>query len=120
MTDSQVTYILEKRTWSHADFKEMGWHDSNIYRMALNSDLVLDIDYILKWNQPDLEGMPFTFWIAPATLVFKNITDLKFDIDLGFDDSFEIDDVKRVQSETIFNGPFLRKREKFISPVKAW
>jgi hypothetical protein len=110
MIDLPAPYTLEKRIWSHVDFKEMGWHDSNIYRVALDNDLALDIDYILKWNQPNLEGMPFTFWIAPATLVFKNITDLKLDIDLGFYDSFEIDDIERGEFGTIFKWTIMTQK----------
>jgi hypothetical protein len=44
---------------------------------------------------PKLEGMPFTYWIAPATLVFKNAQSLKFDIDLTSGQLIEIDDIIR-------------------------
>ena len=71
-----MTYQLEKKIWTDADFDKMGWHDSNIYKIRLTEDLELDIDYILQWNKPGLEGLPFTFWVAPATLVFKNIRNL--------------------------------------------
>jgi len=73
----------------------MGWHDNHIYKISLTEDLEMDIDYIFKWNQPDLEGLPFTFWVAPATLIFKNIKNLKFEFDIGVKDSFEIEDIER-------------------------
>lgn len=73
----------------------MGWHDCNIYKVRLTEDLELDIDYILQWNKPDLEGLPFTFWVAPATLVFKSVQDLTFDFDIGFENAFEIEDIER-------------------------
>lgn len=90
-----MPYELEKTIWTDADFDKMGWHDNHIYKIRLTEDLELDIDYILHWNKPDLEGLPFTFWIAPATLIFKNIKNLSFEFDTGLQDSFEIEDIER-------------------------
>ena len=90
-----MTYELEKRIWTNSDFDQMGWHDNHIYKIRLTEDLEMDIDYIFKWNQPDLEGLPFTFWIAPATLVFKNIKNLRFEFNIGFEDNLEIQDIER-------------------------
>jgi len=91
----KMDYKLEKQVWTDADFEQMGWHDSNIYKIRLTEDLELDIDYILQWNKPDLEGLPFTFWVAPATLVFKSVQDLIFDFDIGFENTFEIEDIEK-------------------------
>ena len=90
-----MTYEIEKRNWTDSDFDKMGWHDNHIYKIRLTEDLEIDLDYIFKWNQPDIEGLPFTFWIAPATLVFKNIKDLKFEFEIGVEDSFEIEEIER-------------------------
>lgn len=90
-----MTYELEKRIWTEADFEKMGWHDSLIYKIRLTEDLELDIDYILQWNKPDLQGLAFTFWVAPATLVFKGVKNLSFEFDTGFEDSFEIEAIER-------------------------
>jgi hypothetical protein len=90
-----MPYELEKTIWTDADFDKMGWHDNHIYKIRLTEDLELDIDYILHWNKPDLEGLPFTFWIAPATLIFKNVKNLSFEFDTGLQDSFEIEDIER-------------------------
>ena len=90
-----MDYKLEKRVWTDADFEQMGWHDCNIYKMRLTEDLELDIDYIFQWNKPDLEGLPFTFWIAPATLVFKSLQNLTFDFDINFENAFEIEDIEK-------------------------
>jgi hypothetical protein len=95
LTKSSMTYELEKRIWTDSDFDKMGWHDNHIYKIRLTQDLELDIDYIFQWNQPDLEGLPFTFWVAPATLVFKNVENLKFEFNIGFEDSFEIEDIEK-------------------------
>ena len=70
---------LEKLIWDDTDFPKMGWHDARIYAMSFNSDnyeLALDIDYIVKWVNPANAGSPFKFWVAPATLVFRNVYDL--------------------------------------------
>jgi hypothetical protein len=65
-----MDYTLEKKVWTDQDFEQMGWHDCNIYKIRLTEDLELDIDYILQWNKPDLEGLPFTFW-ATLAQVFR-------------------------------------------------
>jgi hypothetical protein len=90
-----MDYKLEKQVWTDADFERMGWHDCNIYKVRLTKDLELDIDYILQWNEPDLEGLPFTFWVAPATLVFKSVHSLMFEFDNDFQEGFEIEDIER-------------------------
>jgi len=92
-----MTYELEKQIWTEADFEQMGWHDSLIYQMRLGQDLELDIDYIFQWNQPDLEGLFFTCWVAPATLVFPSPNHLVFELDLQShsDRNFEISEIQR-------------------------
>ncbi len=92
-------YKLEKKIWTDADFEKMGWHDCHIYKIKLSDKLELDIDYILQWNKPDIEGLPFTFWVAPATLVFKNIKNIQFEIDTAFDKAVEIEDIELNKSE---------------------
>jgi hypothetical protein len=94
-------FELEKRIWTEKDFEQMGWHHATVYGLRLNNDLELDIDYIFRWNKPDLEGFPFTFWVAPATLVFKNIKNLKLDLEINPDklliNGIEINDIERTQ-----------------------
>ena len=91
MTD----YELEKWIWTEKDIEKMGWHDATIYGLRLNENLELDIDYIFQWNQPDIEGFHFTFWIAPATLVFERPTELSFELTQSFDDKWlEIQDIE--------------------------
>jgi len=90
-----MKYKVEKSIWTQDDFEQMGWHDCRIHKIHLSKDLKLDIDYILKWNKPDLEGLPFTFWIVPATLVFKEIKGFEFEIDTIDLSEIEIDSIKR-------------------------
>ncbi|TDD46491.1 hypothetical protein E1263_36435 [Kribbella antibiotica] len=71
---------LEKYTWTEADFSLMGWHDAKVHAISVgeNEDgqfppgrLLLDLDYIVRWVDPVLPSPYFSFWIAPATLVFE-------------------------------------------------
>lgn len=89
-----MDYELEKWIWTEKDFEQMGWHDATIYGLRLTENLELDIDYIFQWNQPDIEGFYFTFWVAPATLIFERPTNLTFELTQSFDDKWlEIDDI---------------------------
>src|SRR5690606_21680430 len=91
MTD----YELEKWIWTEKDVEQMGWHDATIYGLRLSENLELDLDYIFQWNQADIEGFQFTFWVAPATLVFEKPTDLSFELTQSFDDKWlEIQDIE--------------------------
>src|SRR5262245_6916041 len=81
-----------KTVWTEADFDQLSWHDNSIYGLALRtenwkSDLLLDIDYITEW----LCGVDqrVRFLIAPATLTFHNVTDLRLDVDWG-DSHFQV------------------------------
>ena len=50
-----MAYELEKAVWTDDDFSLMGWHDATVYAAATlpeSFELVLDIDYILKWVDP--------------------------------------------------------------------
>ncbi len=91
----------------------MGWHDCNVYKLRLTEDLELDIDYIFQWNKPDLEGLPFTFWVAPATLVFKEIRNLTFDFATGFEDAFEIEEIERTTSENQYQWTIITRQGDF-------
>ncbi|GHO48403.1 hypothetical protein KSX_65660 [Ktedonospora formicarum] len=76
------SYTLEKRIWTQDDFEDMGWHDSTIHAMAflLNEwDLGFDIDYLLQWIPPTPPEISFSFWVAPATLVFHDVSEVKCD-----------------------------------------
>jgi hypothetical protein len=67
----------------------LSWHDNVIYGIhcrcadpsqnVWRSELVLDIDYIVDWVR--LNGGGFKFLIAPAILVFHNVTDLEISLD---------------------------------------
>jgi hypothetical protein len=79
-------YKLEKAVWTEADFDQMGWHDVVIHGIAFDAakyELLLDIDYIFAWVDPEPSSKYFSFWISPCTLVFRNVPDFKAGIDGG-------------------------------------
>jgi hypothetical protein len=77
--------------YTDADFEALSWHDCHIWAVEFRvgntdeddwtSDLVLDIDFIVEWIRATNGGGRFR--VAPATLVFRGVTDLKIDIDWG-------------------------------------
>ena len=74
---------LERWVWSEADFEQMGWHDAQIHALAWcqpDGELLLDLDYIVEWVGPCGGDVPYQFWTAPATLVFRDVTDLRIDL----------------------------------------
>lgn len=96
---------------THADFDATSWHDNYLYGLSIDigdiekgdwrSELVLDIDHIAEWVKDD-DGK-ICFQVAPATLVFHSVTDLKLAIDWG-DSGFQtalheasIDHIEREQ-----------------------
>ena len=92
----------------------MGWHDATLHAFAFlpgKYELLLDIDYILDWVDPQEGETYFNFWVAPATLVFENVYDLK--IDLEPVDGVELQDVRRTD-------PRVPRNAEFIGRDKEW
>jgi len=119
-------YKLDKWVWTEEDFGQMGWHDCSVYALRFENNIYLDIDYILKWNHPGDSGMSYTFWMAPATLIFEQPTYLKLAIEVDFINGFEIADILREENEegeTIWNiatqqGDILIGAEKFKQIIR--
>lgn len=97
-----------KEDFIHTNFETMGWHDCKIHAIHfddLDFKLLFDIDYILAWNK--IEDSDFySFNITPATLVFKNVWDLK--VNLEYDLKLRIEDIyksnPRMTKNKIDNG----------------
>jgi hypothetical protein len=71
---------------TNEDFPNLSWHDNHIYGIHFairnwDADLEFDIDYIVEWICGVDGGAQFR--VAPVTLAFHNVTDLKLDIDWG-------------------------------------
>ena len=109
MTTEQ--YKLEKWIWTNRDFDLMGWHDATIYAFALKPEqfeLLLDIDYILKWVDPVPPNDYYTFWVAPATLVFEGVHDIRVDLDIRYIQDISLQGIER-------EGPIASPDNKQIS-----
>lgn len=79
-------YVPEKATLTDRDFEDMECHDVQVHAIAVANEfpklteLLLDLDYILKWVDSNRANEYFRFWIAPATLVFEHVFNLSLRI----------------------------------------
>jgi hypothetical protein len=74
-----------------ADFDAISWHDNLVYGLRFEvgdptrgewtSTLVLDIDHIVEWICGSDGGAQFQ--VAPTTLTFHDVTDLRIAVDFG-------------------------------------
>lgn len=89
--------------WSDADFDGMSWHDCRIHSLSLEqdgecqSDLVLDLDFILEWIKAPKNS--FRFRVAPAVLRFQNVDSLRIQAFLHFKEEFLIYSIDRAANE---------------------
>ncbi|MBV1775607.1 hypothetical protein KSF73_07740 [Burkholderiaceae bacterium DAT-1] len=85
------------RKWDDQDIGSLKWHDVYIRGMAFfgeTCELRLDIDYILEWIAPAPGETYFSFRLAPATVVFADVTDMKMSTD-SFGAWIQIDTLTR-------------------------
>ncbi len=114
-------------TLTEVDFDRLSWHDCHIWKLELRagdpdegdwtSDLALDLDYIAEWICGVGQGARFR--VAPATLVFHGVTDLRIDVDWGDSGlqrglhAISIDRIERerVQAQKVYlDRPYYRWR----------
>ena len=75
---------MPKTRWHTADYDEMSWHNNHVHGLAIRAgehgtgELALDLDYILEWLP---SGNLISFRIAPATLVFHEVSNLNLALD---------------------------------------
>lgn len=75
--------------WSDADFDGLSWHDNHVHGIQVEVDnpdhgtgiLTLDLDHIIEWLPPRAAGESFRFRVAPARLIFHEISSLRLEID---------------------------------------
>ncbi len=80
-----------ERHATDVDFDRLSWHDNAVYGVRFDvgdssrgdwhSDLVIDIDHIVEWVCGVAGGARFR--VAPATLTFHDVTDLRIAVDCG-------------------------------------
>lgn len=72
--------------WHTEDFDSLSWHDVHVHGFKFidfdedegTTELILDIDYILKWKKV---GNNFHFTVCRAELKFHKVFGLKFELD---------------------------------------
>ena len=75
----------ERRVWTDADFEDMSWHDNHVHGFQIRSgeygagEIDLDLDYIVEWLCAADGSCEFR--LAPATLTFKEVSDLRIELD---------------------------------------
>lgn len=110
--------MREKTRWTDSDFDEISWHDCMIRSITLDqdgewqSDLVLDLDFILEWISDD--SPMFRFRIAPAQLRFTDVGNLRFDIHLGFKEPMTVYSVTRTDLPPAGKGEGAREAHYVI------
>lgn len=106
-------YALERAIWTHSDFEAMGWHDATIHAIAFlpaTWELALDIDYILRWVEPAPGEESYSFWVAPATLIFENT----------FETQIELEPMDEVTMQGLERRDAQPMRPGFEGPHTAW
>jgi hypothetical protein len=99
------SFRLEKSLWTTPDFEAMGWHDVRVHALAHTPEtweLLFDLDYIFRWDEPEPPSEYYSFWVAPATLVFQNVSDLRIDIEPL--SGFQVERVRRSEAMPMRNG----------------
>lgn len=118
---------------TETELERLSWHDNVVYGLRFDvvdglggdwhADLLLDLDHIVEWLRDKARGVRFR--VAPATLTFHDVTDLRIAIDWG-DSSFRtmlgeisIDGISREQIEDqaiCLDRPYYRWRIELNSP----
>lgn len=76
---------MTKTQWTAADFDSLRWHDNHVHGLGIREgecgagQLVLDLDLILEWRRGVDET--YSFVLAPADLVFEEVTELEVRLD---------------------------------------
>ena len=72
------------QVWTEKNFEEMSWHDNHVHGLRISEgeygagELEFDMDHITRWRNS--EG-GFEFRIVPATLTFREVTNLQVSLD---------------------------------------
>ncbi|MDH6309441.1 hypothetical protein M2451_002673 [Dysgonomonas sp. PFB1-18] len=86
-----------KLKWCDKDFEQMGWHDSALYSISFPFDdlsLKFDIDYIMEWKLME-DPLLSKFYICPCSLVFKDVLNLRINMDFENNTSIYISEIER-------------------------
>jgi hypothetical protein len=72
---------LERWVWTDEDFEAMDWRHACVHAVPVEDDgrsrVLLDLDHIVGGVVSEPPGRELSFRLAPATLVFEKVWDLK-------------------------------------------
>lgn len=109
-----------RERYTEADFENLSWHDNFIHAIAIQGkqqdELALDIDFVVGCSCNDVCGPGY--WLAPATLVFQNVTDLRMHLDWpdsGFQCAIHCASIHQVVRERVLNQKICLDR-----PYHSW
>lgn len=115
-----------QETCTETSFDALSWHDNHVYGFYLSlgdvargdwrSDFVLDIDHIVEWVC-GIDGRA-QFRVAPATLTFHHVTDLRLDIGWA-QTGFQVG-LHPVSIAAIARTPVHNQKICFDRPYYAW
>lgn len=102
---------LSRAVWTQRDFATMGWHDASIWAYEVQDAIppdgqsaqpgarrvVFDIDYTTRWVTPKRREDPFTFWVAPCTLVFTGVSELEIDLSAAATPPYDVEGIYAVE-----------------------
>ena len=112
--------------YANADFARLSWHDDTLYGLRLEvgdvargdwrSELVLDLDHIVEWVC--VPGRNTCSRVAPATLTFHDVTDLRVALDWG--DSGHRTALGEPQIDAITRAAFEDQKISLGQPYYRW
>lgn len=113
-------------TYTEADFDQISWHDCHVYGIQLRtgdpasndwtSDLVFDIDFIVDWICKVGGGAQFR--VAPAALVFHEVSDLRIAVDWGASDYRAV--LHPASMNAIEREPVVERKVPLDRPYHRW
>ena len=104
-----------KPIWTDADLDVMSFHDVHVRALCAapeSYELLMDMDYLFQWVAPAEGETHYRFWVAPVTLVFENVHDVRLDLQSSQGD-IEIFDLHREEGTLTPNGLFTQHRYRF-------
>jgi hypothetical protein len=100
--------------FSTKDFAEINWHDCKIHGLAFDEvefKFYLDIDLIIEWIEPLPNEDGYKFKVAPATLIFRNVWNLVFDIDTNL--ALDVDSVSMQNPHCPKNKDYIQDENEY-------
>ena len=116
---------IEKAVWTQSDYEVMAWHDCVVHALAFepNPDgsgtFLADLDYIVHWVHPTKPNQAFSFWVAPATLIFEDAWGFEADISEYSEFRLELDEILRSEPDQMGRRWWTLDGHQFTSRLLA-